>query len=334
MKPEFFGTLPTGEAVETYTIQNEEATLRVMTYGAAVVNFRVEGVELIGGYDTLADYLADGDSHQGATIGRVANRVAGACFTMDGKVYHLPANNNGNCLHGGIGFDHRVFTVTEATDKSVTLRYISPDGEEGFPARLTVDVTFTLEGSAFMIDYTATPDGKTPIALTNHSYFNLDGFGGTVDKHTAVIYADSVTEVDENLIPNGNHPAVAGTVFDFTTPHTIGERLGNGFGGYDHNYVLNGKVKETVMGRELSLAAEVWNDTRKLSVYTDQPGIQFYIGNFLMGKPDFRSGTVKIRHGAFCLEAQTEPDCINHGIGFYDKGEVYRQTTVYRVAKL
>lgn len=332
MKKERFGTLPTGGAVTAYTLQNEDATLRVMTRGATILNFRVYGREIIGGFDTLEDYLLDG-SHQGALIGRVANRVGGACFTMDGKDYHLPKNDGENCLHGGDGFDHKNFEVLEADERHVRLTYHSADGEEGFPSALDVTVEYRLEGTSLLIDYTATPNGRTPIALTNHSYFNLDGFGDTIEHHVATIYADRYTEVDETLIPNGNHPEVAGTAFDFRTPHEIGERIGGDFIGYDHNFILSPKTSEVLFGRSLPLAATVRGKELCLSVYTDQPGVQFYIGNFLAGKPDFRGGVKRCLHGAFCLETQTEPDCIRHGIGFYDKGEVYRHTTVYRVTK-
>lgn len=331
MKPEIFGQIQ-GQDVLLYTLKNAEATVRIMTRGATIVNFLVHGRDVVGGFDKLEDYLTD-TSHQGALIGRVANRVGGACFTMDGRQYHLPKNDGENCLHGGDGFDHRIFTVREYDEEHITLTYTAADGEEGFPARLTVEVTYTLAGTALMIDYRAIPDGKTPVALTNHSYFNLDGFGGTIENHVATIYADKITSVDAHLIPDGRHPEVAGTVFDFRTPHAIGERLSADFIGYDHNYVLRGEPRQTVMGRDLALAAEVSGRDLTMKVYTDQPGVQFYIGNFLGGAPDFRGGVKKIRHGAFCLETQTEPDSINHGVGFYNKGEVYRHTTVYALEK-
>ena len=202
MKKERFGTLPDGEAVTAYTLQNENALLRVMTRGATILNFRVFGRDIVGGFDTLEDYLAD-TSHQGALIGRVANRIAGAAFTMDGKEYRLPKNNGENCLHGGDGFDHRNFEVLEADERHLRLTYHSPDGEEGFPSALDVTVEYRLDGTSLLIDYTAVPHGRTPIALTNHSYFNLDGFGTTIEHHVATIYADRYTEVGEDLIPNG-----------------------------------------------------------------------------------------------------------------------------------
>ncbi len=332
MKKEIFG-FQNGKAVELYTLENEKASVSIMTRGATVVDFTVSGTSIVGGFDTFDEYLQD-DSHQGAIIGRVANRVAKAQFEMDGKVYHLPANNGVNCLHGGDGFDHRIWNVESVGEDSIVLSYVSADGEEGFPNALAVKVTYTLIGAALKIDYEARPDGKTPIALTNHAYFNLDGFGKDVLNHVAVIHADKITEVDDALIPNGNHPDVKGTPFDFNAPHTIGERIGGAFTGYDHNYVLNRAVNSDKFGKVLTLCAAVNNGKLQMNVYTDQPGVQFYTANFLGGKPDFKGGISRVRHGAFCLETQTEPDCVNHGVGFYDKGQTYRHTTVYEVEKI
>lgn len=333
MEKKLYGVLPTGEEVYVYSLKNDSALLNIMTRGATIVNFKVFGTDIVGGFDNLETYLVD-TSHQGAVIGRVANRVADAKFVMDGVTYKLPENDHGNCLHGGDGFDHKVWTVTDYTDDSITLEYYSKDGEEGFPAGLSVKVTYKLSGADLLIDYVAIPDGKTPIALTNHAYFNLNGFGGTIEDHTAVIYADKYTEVNEKLIPNGIRPNVEGTPFDFKTPHKIGERCGKDFIGYDHNFILAPVKSEVLFGKELPLIADVKGEKLRMKVYTDQPGVQFYIGNFLGNGPDFRNGTKQVFHGAFCLETQTEPDCINHGIGFYNKGEVYTHTVVYSVEKL
>lgn len=333
MKKKLFGTLPTGEDVYIYTLTGENALVNIMTRGATIVNFKAYGTDIVGGFDKLETYLED-TSHQGAIIGRVANRVGKAKFEMDGKVYNLPQNDNGNCLHGGDGFDHKVWNVTDYSDTSITLEYHSFDGEEGFPAALDVKVTYTLSGTSLLIDYKAYPKGKTPIALTNHAYFNLDGFGGTIEEHSIKIYADKYTEVDEDLIPNGIRPYVAGTPFDFRTPHKIGERCGKDFIGYDHNFILSPERREILFGKELALIAEVSGKELSMNVYTDQPGVQFYIGNFLGDGPDFRGNTKQVFHGAFCLETQTEPNCINHGIGFYNEGDVYTHSTVYSVKKL
>lgn len=333
MKKEIFGTVKSGENVEIVTLTNDNAELKVMTRGATIVSFKPFGVDIVGGYDRLEDYEADNGSYQGATVGRVANRIDSASFTMDGAIYMVTDNDNGNCLHGGDGFSYRIWKIDELTEDSVSMSYYSADGEEGFPGGLDVKVKFTLSGTAVIIEYEATPDGKTPIALTNHSYFNLDGFGGLIDDHIATIYADSYTEVGETLIPNGNRPAVEGTPFDFREAKKIGEDFGTKIDGYDHNFILCPKFYKEFKDKSLGLGASVTNKKLTLNVYTDQPGVQFYTGNFLGGEPNFRADVKRIKHGAFCLEAQTEPNCINNGIGFYDAGEIYRQITVYEVKK-
>ncbi len=333
MKREIFGTEKNGETVELITLTNTNAELKIMTRGATIVSFRPFGIDVIGGYDCLEDYEADTGSYQGATVGRVANRIKGASFSMDGAIYMLTDNDGGNCLHGGDGFSFRLWNIEELTEDSVSLSYRSPDGEEGFPAGLDTRVKFTLIDTAVMIEYEAIPDGKTPIALTNHSYFNLDGFGGVIDDHIAQIWAECYTEVGSDLIPTGVRPFVCGTPFDFTNPKRIGEDFNNGVDGYDHNFVLCPVFSKQFKDYSIPMAASVCNSNLLLNVYTDQPGIQFYTGNFLGGEPDFRGCAKKVKHGAFCLEAQTEPNCINHGIGFYEAGEIYRQTTVYEILK-
>jgi len=333
MKGVFFGKLDTGATVYRYLLKNEVAEAAIITYGAAIQALTVFGKDVIGGYDDLDSYITD-DSHQGAIIGRVANRVGGAKFQMDGKTYHLPKNDGENCLHGGDGFDRKIWDVVSYSENEIKLHLFSSDGEEGFPNALDVFVTYVLSEAELKIKYLACPHGKTPIALTNHAYFNLDGLGGDVLAHEVEIFADRYTEVDGRLIPNGIRPEVFGTIFDFTTPHSVGERIGGDFIGYDHNYILSPKKYETVDGVKLALAARVRAGELMMEMYTDQPGVQLYIGNFLGGKPDFKGGIKRIRHGALCLEAQTEPNCINHGIGFYDKGEEYRQTTIYRFRKV
>ncbi len=335
MKKEFFGTLPSGEEVYAYTLENELATLKIMTRGATILSFVPYGRDIIGGFDKLEDYLADTSSHQGATIGRVANRIRNAQFEMDGAIYMVTANIAGkHCLHGGIGFDYKNWKVEELSDNSITLSCYSEDGDEGFPSGVFTKVTYTLEGATVIITYEARPEGKTPIALTNHSYFNLDGFGGDVHEHVARIYADSYTELDEDLVANGNRPSVVGTVYDFKAPHTIGERIGENFGGYDINFILKPESFKEFAGVKTGLAASVENSDLKLNVYTDQPGVQFYIGNFMHQiAPSFKGGVRPVRHGAFCLETQTEPNCINNGIGFYDAGDVYTHICVYEVEK-
>lgn len=332
MKKQLFGTLADGTAVDLYTLQSDDATVEIITYGGAIRSFVCHGVSIVGGFDTFESYLKD-NSHQGALIGRVANRIAGGYFEMDGKGYTLFRNSGKNCLHGGKeGFDRKVWQVSAASDESITLTYDAKDGEEGFPGALSVKVTYTLSGTMLVLEYEAIPDAKTPIALTNHSYFNLDGFGGTICNHTARIYANEYSEIDENMIPYANLP-VRGTAFDFTEPHKIGERIGGDFVGYDHNFVLAPVSTEKVLGYDLPLVAEVAGEQLAIKVYTDTPGIQFYIGNFLGDGEPFAGNIAQVQHGAFCLEAQTEPNIINHGGAFYEKGEVYRQVTAYRIEK-
>ena len=334
MKREIFGHQKDGEAVEIVTLSNECAELKIMTRGATIVSFKPFGVDIVGGYERFEDYMADTGSYQGATVGRVANRIGDASFTMDGAIYMVTANDNGNCLHGGSGFSYKNWRIEELLEDSVTMSYFSPDGEDGFPSALFSKVTFTLKDSAVIIYYQAIPDGKTPIALTNHSYFNLDGFGGLIDDHIITINAKSYTDVNDKLIPNGNRPLVSGTPFDFTSPKRIGEDFGSKVDGYDHNFIICPELCQVSEKYDLPLIASVTNTKLTLNVYTDQPGVQFYTGNFLAGGPNFRGNVKRIKHGAFCLEAQTEPNCINHGIGFYNVGDLYEQTTVYEVIKV
>ena len=332
MKREFFGHTKSGEKVEIITLTNDVCELRVMTRGATIVSFKPYGVDIVGGYDDLESYETD-TSYQGATVGRVANRIGDACFTMDGALYMVTDNDNGNCLHGGDGFSFKNWNIEDLTEDSVTMSYFSPDGEEGFPSAVFAKVTYTLIGSAVMIYHQVVPDGKTPIAMTNHSYFNLDGFGGLIDDHIMMINADSYTEVGKGLIPTGERPYVKDTAFDFRSPKKIGEDFGKGVDGYDHNFIVCPELCDHNEEYDLPLVASATNGKLQLNVYTDQPGVQFYTGNFLGGKPDFRGGVKRIKHGAFCLETQTEPNCINHGIGFYDLGDLYEHTTVYEVVK-
>ncbi len=327
MKKELFGTLPRGKEIYRYTLIHGDAVAEIMTYGAALLSLRPFGdVNVVGGFDTLEDYLKD-DSNQGLIIGRVANRVKNATFEIEGWEYHLIANDNGNCLHSGIGFGHRVWEVKEYTENTITLAYCSPHVEDGFPSQLDVKVTYTLEDHALHIGYQAIPHGKTPIALTNHAYFNLDGFGGTVDNHTLQIFANRYTAVDETLIPTGLRPLVDNSSFDFREPRTLAKD--GSFQEVDHNLILAPTTHKVFLDKSLGLAAEVSNDSLTMRMYTDQPGVQFYTGNFLGNGPAFAGGYPQVQHGGFCLEAQTEPNCITRGEAIYQKGQVYTQLTVY-----
>ncbi len=335
MTKKLFGKLDTGVPVYSYTLENEEIFAEIITFGAAIRRFGFSDRRernFVGSFDSLSDYIND-NSHQGAIIGRVANRIENATFKMDNKTYRLTKNDGENCLHGGNGFDRKIWDVTFASSDTVTLSYRSEDGEEGFPSALTANVTYKLISSALLIKYEAIPDGRTPIAMTNHAYFNLLGMGDTVYSHKAQIFAESYTAVNEKLIPSGEHPSVFGTEFDLRSPRLLGDIIGKDFFGFDHNFVLSPTEYEIFDGKILGLAATVSVPEVKLSVYTDMPGVQFYTANFLKEKPDFSGGIKRIRHGAFCLEAGTEPNSVNRGVGFYGKGEIYTQNTVYKIEK-
>ncbi len=333
MEKKLFGRLDGGEEIFICTLKSGDYSAEIINYGAAIKSFSASGIDAIGGYPTLSDYVVD-KTDQGATVGRVANRINGAVLNIDGAVYMLTDNENGACLHGGEGFRKRVWNIDEYCDSSVTLSYYSPDGEDGFPAGLSVTLKYTLDGGALIMEYEAVPEGKTAIALTNHSHFNLSGFESDVLSHRVRIYADRYTKIDERLIPTGERPEVASTPFDFSEPHEIGERKHNGEYGYDHNFILKPECFSEFSGKRLALAAVAEGNLLRFEVYTDQPGLQFYTGNFLSGGPKLFGTVEKTKHKTFCLEAQTEPNCVSHGIGIYDAGERYTQTTVYKISKI
>ena len=186
---------------------------------------------------------------------------------------------------------------------------------------LPIDVSYTLKDAAIIISYTATPDGKTPIALTNHGFFNLDGFGGDIKEHTVQIWADSYSEVNDKLIPTGNHPNVIGTPLDLRLPKKVGEDFSPTFHGFDHNMILFPKFHKEFNNKKIGLAARVENQKMIMQVYTVQPGLQFYTVNFLGNGPDFKGNIPQVRQGALCLETESEPNCINHGEGIYKKAK-------------
>lgn len=320
-----FGLLPDGTEIFQYVLKTAEAEVRILNFGGIITDFIYEGKNIVCGFDTLADYLTD-TSYQGALIGRFANRIGGASFTLNGKTYHIGANEGKNSLHGGVlGFNRRVFDVQKADKNTLILTRTSPDGEEGYPGNLALKVTYSLDGSSLTIHYNATSDADTPISLTNHSYFNLAGIGTPVLDFDACINADRYTAVDDDLIPTGERPLVAGTEYDLRTPRKIGEKVG----GYDTNFVLN-KIAED---RSPTLAATVSSEDITLQIYTTQPCIQFYTGCVLEGTPDFRGGVKKALYTAFCLETQAEPDAPRHGGAILRAGEAYDHTTVYHVTK-
>jgi aldose 1-epimerase len=342
IKREHFGRLADGTAVDIYTLTNASGLeARITTYGAILVSLKVPDrngalADVNLGFDALDGYVGT-HPYFGAIIGRYGNRIAKARFTLDGVEYRLAPNNNGNSLHGGIkGFDKVVWKaapVKSGHGPGLKLTYLSKDMEEGFPGNLAVTVVYTLsDTNELEIRYEATTDKKTPINLTNHAYWNLKGAGnGDILGHVLQLEADAFTAVDSaaNLIPTGEILPVAGTPFDFTTPHAIGERIAQVEGGYDHNFVLRSG------GGALTLAARVKEPEsgRAMEIWTDQPAIQLYTGNFLDGSVVGKGGRAYQKHAAFCLETQHFPDSPNHPnfpTTILEPGRVFRSVTVHR----
>jgi len=347
MKPSIqktvFGKTKDGAAVDLFTLTNSNGMkAKIMTYGAILTELHVPDRQgklddVVLGFDDLESYLK-GHPHFGATTGRVANRIAKGKFTLDGKEYTLAVNNGPNSLHGGLkGFDKVVWKAEpkEAPEAAaVQLTYVSPDGEEGYPGNLTTVVTYTLtDQNEIRIDYKATTDKATPVNLTNHSYFNLAGpQSGDILGHELMLEADEYTPADDTLIPTGEIRSVKGTPLDFTKPATIGSRIAqvaDKTGGYDHNFVIRGK------GKSLALAARTYEPKtgRVMEMYTTEPGVQLYTGNFLDGKLKGKGGVVYQKHQAFCLEAQHFPDSVNQPkfpSVILRPGQTYTQTTAYK----
>ncbi len=332
MQKQLFGILDNGQEVYLCKITDKNIKLEIITFGAIIRNFEAYGKKIVGGFDTLSDYIAD-TSHQGGIIGRVANRIEGASFEIDAKEYKLPKNDGENCLHGGVGFDRRVWNIEEFDESSITLSYLSKNGEEGFPGDLLIHVKYTVSDDALIIQYKAKPYSKTPISLTNHAYFNLDGFSDTVLSHSLMINSEEYTEVNENLIPTGRHIPTKNSDFDFTAMRKICNSSEKEFKGYDHNFIISPKSYSSFLGIKLPLAAVARGRELTLSAYTDCPGVQLYTGNFLGDGPCFFGNINQVRFGAFCLEAQTEPNSVKHGECIYDSNQIYTQNTVYKITK-
>jgi aldose 1-epimerase len=342
-----FGTLPTGEQVQAFTLTNARGVeMRVLDYGGIIVSLETPDrtgklADIVLGFDDLQGYVKS-SPYFGAIAGRYANRIAKGRFTLDGTTYTLAVNNGPNALHGGIkGFDKVVWQAEPAADSSgvrLVLHYTSADGEEGYPGTLRTTVAYTLsDNSQLTVDYEATTDKPTPVNLTQHTYFNLAGEGsGTVLGHVVTINADRYTPIDSTSIPTGDLPSVAGTPFDFRTPTAIGARidqsdpqLENGR-GYDHNFVLNHPPGRT----GLVHAAHVVEPTsgRTLDVSTTEPGVQFYTGNFLDGKVVGKNGHAYPFRGGFCLETQHFPDSPNQErfpSTILRPGDTFRSRTVF-----
>jgi len=344
---EAFGSTPAGETVELFSMTNANGIeIQVISYGGTIISLKTPDRDgnlgdIVLGYDNLQAYL-DGSPYFGSIIGRYGNRIGGAEFTLDGEAHSLAANDGVNHLHGGtVGFDKVVWAGEPFENESgvgVMFRYTSPDGEEGYPGTLEMEVTYTLTPSdELLVDYMATTDQATPVNLTQHSYFSLKDAGASdILGHELMIAADGFTPVDATLIPTGEIASVEGTPFDFTAPHTIGERIGSnhtqiGFGGgYDHNWVLNGTQADG-----MTLAARVSEPTtgRTLEILTTEPAIQFYSGNFLDGTLTGKGGVAYQHRTGFCLETQHYPDSPNQPdfpSTILRPGEEYNTRTVFR----
>ena len=340
-----FGKTPEGEQVRLYSLTNANGLkAQVMTYGAIVTSLEVpdrkgQMDDIVLGYDNLQDYIKE-TPYFGAIVGRYGNRIAKGKFTLDGVTYTLATNNNGNHLHGGVkGFDKVVWEdqpVWRPDGVGVKLSYLSRDGEEGYPGNLKATVTYILTNDdELRIEYEATTDKATPVNLTHHGYFNFTGAERDILGHELMLNADRFTPVDAGLIPTGELRPVAGTPMDFTRATAIGARIENDYeqlqfgGGYDHNWVLN---KE---GKDMTLAAVVYEPTsgRVMKVYTAEPGIQFYAGNFLDGTITGKEGKVYKHRYGFCLETQHYPDSPNKPdfpSTILHPGQKYETTTIYR----
>jgi aldose 1-epimerase len=328
-----------------YILKNGHAQAAVTNYGARLVSLIVPDktgnpTDVVVGYDNINNYLHQPDTYFGAIVGRYGNRIAKGHFKLNGKVYTLATNDGPNSLHGGKkGFDAGIWTGKQLSDKSVQLFYLSTDGEEGYPGNLQVKVTYTLtDSNTLRIDYEASTDKATVLNITNHAYFNLNGQGsGTINDHLLQLNADGYTPVDSTLIPTGKIEPVAGTPFDFRQPTAIGARINDNsqqlkYGkGYDHNFVLN-RSKDS-----LGLAAVAQGDKSGIvmTVRTDQPGVQFYGGNFMKGTNPIKGGKKDEYRSAFCLETQHYPDSPNEP-SFpsteLNPGQTFQSTTTFSFA--
>ncbi len=332
-----FGTTDGKEVIE-YTLTNGNGvSVKILNYGGTITHLMAPDKsgtfgDVVLGYDSLSGYQQAGNPYFGSLIGRYGNRIANGKFTLDGKTYTLALNNNGNTLHGGNkGFDKVVWTGNPLSDSSLQLTYHSVDGEEGYPGNLHTEVVYTLTGNnELKIEYKASTDKATPINLTNHAYFNLSaGADSTVLDHELQLKADKYTAVNAKLIPTGQLPDVKGTPFDFNTAKKIGNDIGKVEGGFDHNWVLT-------KGAGLEQIGALYHPAsgRYMEVFTTEPGVQFYSGNFLDGTlTNTKGGKKYVKHAGLCLETQHFPDSPNQPSfpsTILKPGETYTQTTVYK----
>ncbi len=343
--PDNFRDTVDGKATGLYFLHNGEMTAAITNYGARVVSLIVPDnngrpTDVVDGYDSIGKYIHQPETYFGAIVGRYGNRIAKGKFKLSGKEYSLYVNNGPNSLHGGKkGFGAVIWNARKLDTATLRLTYFSKDGEEGYPGNLNVTVTYKLGEHSLQIEYDATTDKETVLNLTNHAYFNLNGQGsGTINDHLLRIYATHYTPVDSTLIPTGNIDPVAGTPLDFRLPTAIGARVNDStnqqirFGhGYDHNFVLDGAADPR---DKMRIAADVRGDKSNITmtVMTDQPGIQFYGGNFMQGTNPLKGGKTDGYRTAFCLETQHYPDSPNEPSfpsSVLKPGEKYHSTTAY-----
>lgn len=340
-----YGKTSDGQAVDLFVLTNSKGmTVKVITYGAAITEIWVPDragklADVNLGFDDIKGWQSKGNPFFGCVVGRYANRIAKGSFSLDGKQYTLARNNGPNHLHGGLkGFDKVVWNarILESKDgPAVQFTHTSPDGDEGYPGKLSIEMTYTLtESNEIRIDYKATSDKPTVLNLTNHAYFNLAGHdAGDVLGHELTLISDKVTPTDENLIPTGKIESVKGTPYDFTSAKKIGKDIASIKAdpvGYDINYVLADARREKPV-----LAATVHEPKsgRILEMLTTEPGVQLYTGNFLDGTVKGKGGAIYRKHAGFCLEAQVYPDSPNQPTFpscVLRPGKTYTQTTVYR----
>ena len=337
---ESFGKIDSAD-VTLYTLVNEKGMqARIMNYGATILGILVPDREgnvgdVVLGFDSLQGYLQKGNPYMGAVVGRYGNRIAHAQFSLDGKTYTLAANNGNNSLHGGLrGFDKVIWNAKPLPGDSIIslkMEYVSKDSEEGFPGNCKATVIYSLTPeNELKIEYRAETDKPTPINLTNHSYFNLSGGSdSTILGQEIMINANRFTPVNNELIPTGKIQEVKGTPMDFTVLKFIGSDIAKVKGGYDHNYVLN----KNDSGLALAVTAYDSLNGRLMEMFTTEPGVQFYTGNFLDGKLIGKNGKHYVQHAGFCLEAQHFPDSPNQPSFpnvILRPGQEYYQLTIYK----
>lgn len=339
-----FKTELDGKTVQLYTLKNANGIIAQITnYGGRVVSLWVPDKkgnfdDIVLGYNTMAGYLNSNEIYYGALIGRYGNRIGNGKFTLNDSTYTLVKNNGENHLHGGIkGFNNVVWDAVQPDEKTLVLEYVSPDGEEGYPGNLSVRVQYQLtDENELKIEYRSITDKPTPVNLTHHSFFNLKGAGnGTINDHILQINADNYTPVAGGLIPAGEIAPVEGTPMDFRKPFEIGKRFDEDFEqlklglGYDHNWVLN----KSPEGLTFAAKATEPVSGRTLEVYTNEPGLQFYGGNFLNGSDTGKEGKVYEYRSAFCLETQHFPDSPNKPSFpsvILNPGEEYHSICIYK----